>query len=117
MPRGESRAREDGKSPLAPGHRARFECEQRQEYDGQQNVVHDDGMDHASAFVIGAFEHHRAEGKEDCGKQREQQIHIEWPASVLKSLLVFNAAEGTRRSWAAAERNTKHQMDSVTLQP
>jgi hypothetical protein len=96
MPSGESRAREDRKSPLAPGHRARFEGEQWQEYNCQQNVVHDDGMDHTGAFVIGTFEHHRTEGKEDCGEQREQQMHIEWPAIVLKSLRVFNAAERTK---------------------
>ena len=72
MPGGECRARKDRKRPLTPGHRARFECEQRQEYDCQENVVDDDGMGYASAFVIGAFEHQRAEGKEDCGEQREQ---------------------------------------------
>ena len=84
MPNRESRAGEDGKRPLAPAHRARFEGEQRQEYDGERNVVDNDDMDHASAFVIGALEHHRAERKDDGSEQRQQQIHIEWTAIVLR---------------------------------
>ena len=31
--------------------------------------------------------------KDDGGEQWQQQIHIDWPAIVLKSLLVFNAAK------------------------
>ena len=31
--------------------------------------------------------------KDDGGEQWQQQIHIDWPAIVLKSLLVFKAAK------------------------
>ena len=40
-------------------------------------------------------------------------MHIAWHASVLKSLLVFNAAERNKtRLGAGAERNTQHQTPS-----